>query len=114
MALRMINDKVTGIAAKMYQKAVANQLSQYGLRYEDVLNEDETPIKQALELADPEVLIGRQRRVKRAIDLNFKRKNFQDYAPNMEIDIFKSEIYDDVMKVKAREQEIALLNAHNK
>uniref|UniRef100_A0A6U0QZL7 Cytochrome b-c1 complex subunit 7 n=1 Tax=Eucampia antarctica TaxID=49252 RepID=A0A6U0QZL7_9STRA len=114
MALRMFNEKATGFVAKMYQRTLGNQLQQYGLRYEDILNEDEAPIKQALELADPEVLIGRQRRVKRAIDLNFKRKNFQDYAPNMEIDIFKSELYDDVQKVKAREQEIALLNAHNK
>ena len=85
-----------------------------GLRYEDILNEDEKPIKQALELSDPDVLLGRQRRVKRAIDLNFKRKNFTDYAPDVEVNVFKSEFYEDVQKVNAREQEIALLNAHNK
>ena len=67
-------------------------------------------MKQALELSDPDVIMGRQRRIKRAIDLNFKRKNFTDYAPDVELDVFKSEIYEDVKKVTAREQEIALLN----
>ncbi len=74
------------------------------------MNEDENAMKQALELSDPDVIMGRQRRIKRAIDLNFKRKNFTDYAPDVELDVFKSEIYEDVKKVTAREQEIALLN----
>ena len=37
-----------------------------------------------------------------------------DYAPNVDQETFKSEIYDDVEKIKARDQEYALLNAHNK
>ena len=85
-----------------------------GLRYEDVINEDELPIKEALELADPEVTVGRIRRLKRAIDLNFKQKNFVDYAPNVDQETFKFEFYEDVEKIKARDQEYALLNAHNK
>lgn len=67
-----------------------------------------------MELADPDVITGRTRRVKRAIDLNFKRKNFMDYAPDVNQETFKVEIYDDVEKIKARDQEYALLNAHNK
>ena len=85
-----------------------------GLRYEDIINEDEKEVKEALELADPDVVTGRTRRLKRAIDLSFKRKNFMDYAPNVDQETFKSEIYDDVEKIKARDQEYALLNAHNK
>lgn len=37
-----------------------------------------------------------------------------DYAPDVDQETFKTEIYDDVMKIKARDQEFALLNAHNK
>ncbi len=85
-----------------------------GLRYEDLLNEDEKEVKEALELADPEILTARTRRLKRAIDLSYKKKSLQDYAPNMELDIFKREIYPDIEKIRARDQEYAQLNAHNK
>ena len=71
-------------------------LKNLGLRYEDIINEDEKEVKEALELADPDVVTGRTRRLKRAIDLSFKRKNFMDYAPNVDQETFKSEIYDDV------------------
>lgn len=85
-----------------------------GLRYEDILNQNEKEIAEALSFADPDTVTGRSRRVKRAMDLSFKRKNFKDYAPDVDQETFKSEIYDDVMKIKARNQEYALLNAHNK
>lgn len=114
MALRMMIDKATGMAARMYQRSVAAQLSQTGLRYEDIINENEKEVAEALSLADPDVITGRTRRLKRAIDLNFKRKNFMDYAPDVNQETFKMEIYEDVEKIKARDQEYALLNAHNK
>lgn len=85
-----------------------------GLRYEDLLNDSEKEVAEALELADPEVRIGRNRRIKRALDLSMKRKNLQDYAPGMQLDVFKVELYDDVKKIKARDQEYAMLNIHNK
>mmetsp|Transcript_9229 Transcript_9229/g.11634 ORF Transcript_9229/g.11634 Transcript_9229/m.11634 type:complete len:115 (+) Transcript_9229:38-382(+) len=114
MALRMLVDKATGFVAKRYQQSVSAQLQQVGLRYEDIINEDEREVKEALQLSDPDVVTGRNRRTKRAIDLNFKRKNFMDYAPNVEQDTWKSEFYEDVLKIKSRDQEYALLNSHNK
>jgi len=114
MALRMVTDKIMGFAAKQYQNVLGNQLAQYGLRYEDILIEEEREVKEALSLADPDVLTGRTRRLKRAIDLNYKRKSLQDYAPNMELDLFKREIYPDIEKIRARDQEYAQLNSHNK
>ena len=114
MALRMITDKVMGFAAKQYQTVLGNQLSQYGLRYEDLLIEENREVKEALELADADVLTGRTRRLKRAIDLNYKRKSLQDYAPNMDLELFKKEIYPDIEKIRARDNEYAQLNAHNK
>jgi ubiquinol-cytochrome c reductase subunit 7 len=84
------------------------------MRYEDIINEDEKEVAEALVLADPDVVAGRTRRLKRAIDLNFKRKNFMDYAPDVEQETFKAEFYEDVEKIKARDAEYAMLNAHNK
>lgn len=92
-----------------YQTRVVLNL---GLRYEDLLNEDEKEVQEALSLAEPDVLTARTRRLKRAIDLSYKRKSLQDYAPNMELDIFKREIYPDIEKIRARDQEYAQLNAH--
>lgn len=85
-----------------------------GLRYEDIINENEKEVAEALSLADPDTVTGRSRRLKRAIDLNFKRKNFMDYAADVDQETFKKEIFDDVMKIRARDQEYAMLNAHNK
>lgn len=48
-----------------------------GLRYEDLLNEEEKEVKEALSLADPDVLTARNRRLKRAIDLSYKKKSLQ-------------------------------------
>mmetsp|Transcript_26426 Transcript_26426/g.31175 ORF Transcript_26426/g.31175 Transcript_26426/m.31175 type:complete len:115 (+) Transcript_26426:114-458(+) len=114
MALKLVVDKGIGFAAKFYQRAVSAKLQQTGLRYEDILNEDEKEVKEALDLADPDVITGRTRRLKRAIDLSFKRKNMMDYAPEMNQETFKEEIYDDVKKIITRDQEYAQLNAHNK
>ena len=85
-----------------------------GLRYEDLLNEGERDIAEALTLADGDVLTGRTRRIKRALDLGFKRKSLQDYAPDQDLELFKSDLYGTVEKIRARDQEYALLNAHNK
>eukprot|EP00561_Arcocellulus_cornucervis_P010247 CAMPEP_0185826178 /NCGR_PEP_ID=MMETSP1322-20130828/31417_1 /TAXON_ID=265543 /ORGANISM="Minutocellus polymorphus, Strain RCC2270" /LENGTH=131 /DNA_ID=CAMNT_0028523903 /DNA_START=423 /DNA_END=818 /DNA_ORIENTATION=- len=114
MALRMITEKAMGLVSKQYQAALGASLAQTGLRYEDLLNEGERDIAEAMTLADPELITGRTRRIKRALDLGFKRKNLQDYAPDMELDIYKSELYETVEKIRARDQEYALLNAHNK
>ena len=76
------------------------------------MNNADPTIGEALELADPAVRVGRQRRLKRASDLSFKTKTLQDYAPNMQLQPFKKEIYEDIQKIKARDAEIAQLNYH--
>eukprot|EP01083_Nonionella_stella_P045857 122908_1 len=114
MALRMVYEKTMNLVAGQYRTVLGNQLAQYGLRYEDLLNEEENDIKEALSLAAPDVTTGRTRRLKRAIDLSYKRKSLQDYAPEMDLELFKSEIGDDIAKIKTRNQEFAQLNVHNK
>lgn len=82
------------------------------MRYEDLLNNSDPLIAEALELAEPEVRTGRQRRLKRASDLCVKQKLLHDYAPNMKLEPFKEEIWDDIQKIKARDEEYKLLNGH--
>eukprot|EP00548_Thalassiothrix_antarctica_P002359 CAMPEP_0194142444 /NCGR_PEP_ID=MMETSP0152-20130528/11695_1 /TAXON_ID=1049557 /ORGANISM="Thalassiothrix antarctica, Strain L6-D1" /LENGTH=116 /DNA_ID=CAMNT_0038841387 /DNA_START=38 /DNA_END=388 /DNA_ORIENTATION=- len=115
MALRLFTDKAMHIAAKYYQKAVAMELSKTGLRYEDLLNENEHDVKEALSLASPELITARVRRSTRAIDLNLKQKNFNDYvSPDVDQETFKSELYDELVQIRMRDQEYALLNFHKK
>ena len=85
-----------------------------GLRAEDLLNEDEPDIKEALSLADPEVRTGRTRRIKRALDLGIKQKNFLDNAPDVDQETYKSEFYDLIEKIRFRDHEFAMMNAHKK
>ena len=70
--------------------------------------------KEALELAHPDVIKGRMRRLKRASDLHFKGKRLQDYQDVSKLDPFKFEIWDDIQKIKARDEEKALLDLHKK
>jgi ubiquinol-cytochrome c reductase subunit 7 len=83
-----------------------------GLQYEDLLNSAKPDIAEALELADPDVIKGRLRRLKRASDLTFKAKNLADYAPNAKLDPWKVELYDDIKSIEARNDEYGIVNLH--
>jgi hypothetical protein len=74
------------------------------------MSRDEPEVNEALELAHPDVVEGRYRRLKRASDLAFKQKNLQDYAPDMALEPWKLEISQDVDKILQRDMEFDLLN----
>lgn len=71
-------------------------------------------VAEAMELADPDVMKGRLRRLKRASDLSYKGKVYTDYADASTLEPFKLELWDDVKKIEAREEEYALLDLHKK
>uniref|UniRef100_A0A7S2WSF4 Cytochrome b-c1 complex subunit 7 n=1 Tax=Mucochytrium quahogii TaxID=96639 RepID=A0A7S2WSF4_9STRA len=60
--------------AKWYQRQVHGSLAKYGLRYEDILMTENPDVKRALQYIPKEEQIARQRRIRRAIDLNFKHQ----------------------------------------
>lgn len=64
-------------AARAYQASVGRELRRYGLRYDDLLNEFDDEVKQALAKLSPEEIEMRNKRLKRAIDLDVK----QTYLP---------------------------------
>lgn len=101
-------------AAQLYRAQLAKDLNKMGLRYEDLMSRDEPEVNEALELAHPDVVEGRYRRLKRASDLAFKQKNLQDYAPDMVLEPFKFEISEDVQKILQRDLEFDLLNNYKK
>lgn len=72
-------------------------------------------VAEAMQLADPEVLHGRLRRLKRASDLSVKQKRYIDYAePMSQEEIYCNELRVDVDKIQARIDEFDLLNMHKK
>jgi ubiquinol-cytochrome c reductase subunit 7 len=85
-----------------------------GLRYEDLINENDPDMEEALTLADYDILTGRNRRLKRAIDLDFKKKFYTDYAPSVAADTFKFELEEDIQKIRGRNLEYAILNSYKK
>jgi len=102
------------MAARTYQARVTKELNKMGLRYEDLMSRDEPEVNEALQLAHPDIVEGRYRRLKRASDLAFKQKNLQDYAPDMVLDPLKSELRTDVDKILQRDVEFDLLNNYKK
>eukprot|EP00934_Nitzschia_sp_Nitz4_P003239 Nitzschia sp. Nitz4//scaffold234_size30613//10061//10568//NITZ4_007961-RA/size30613-augustus-gene-0.27-mRNA-1//-1//CDS//3329543410//3229//frame0 len=108
--LMKVLEPVMKPVASFYQAQLATELNKMGLRYEDLMSRDEPEVNEALELAHPDVVEGRYRRLKRASDLAFKQKNLQDYAPDMVLEPFKREISEDVEKILQRDTEFDLLN----
>lgn len=105
----------TDISAKIALPIISHTyFLRAGLQYEDLLNSSRPEVAEALDLADPDVMQGRLRRLKRASDLTYKGKELQDYAPDMKLTPFKTELWEDVQKIKAREEEYALLDLHKK
>lgn len=60
-------------AARAYQASVGAELRRYGLRYDDLLNEYDDEVKHALSKLTPEEVEMRNKRLKRAIDLDVKK-----------------------------------------
>eukprot|EP00945_MAST-04E_sp_MAST-4E-sp1_P004471 g4471.t1 len=58
--------------ARWYQRAVSKSLAKYGLRYEDMLVENADVYRAHKEFMPDEDRVGRDRRLKRAIDMNMK------------------------------------------
>lgn len=82
-----------------------------GIRVEDILIED-AAMKEALDLADPDIAKARYRRLLRASDLSYKGKEYQDYGDVAKLRPFKSEIWDLVEKIEAREAEYKKLDGY--
>jgi ubiquinol-cytochrome c reductase subunit 7 len=78
-----------------------------------LLNSSVPEVTEALDLADPDYVKARMRRLKRASDLSFKGKNLGDYS-NEQLDPFKFELLGDIKKIQARDEEYALLDLHKK
>jgi ubiquinol-cytochrome c reductase subunit 7 len=86
-----------------------------GLRYEDLLNNEMPAIKEALELADPDYIKGRNRRLKRASDLTVKAKSFLDYKPEgLKLDPFHFELTSEIEKIQKKNDEYELLDVYKK
>lgn len=82
-----------------------------GTRHEDLFNEHDPDVKEAIELSSPEVRLGRYRRLKRALDLNVKNKYFMDYATpeQMNYDPYVQELWPLIQRIRSRNQQIAEL-----
>ena len=49
-------------------------MNQFGLKYDDLLNEYDPDVSLAISRMSPELYTARQRRLKRALDISFKKK----------------------------------------
>ena len=87
-------------------------LANAGLRYEDVLNENVVEVQTALSRMSKSEKTARIRRLKRALDLSFKRKYL---PPSMQAELtddvlFGHAVRDAAAKVRVENEERELLN----
>mmetsp|Transcript_5157 Transcript_5157/g.7264 ORF Transcript_5157/g.7264 Transcript_5157/m.7264 type:complete len:88 (+) Transcript_5157:83-346(+) len=78
MALSRIGQRVWNSMCKNYQAWVAAECNVYGLKLDDLLNEEDPDVKKALARLSPEEQQIRARRLKRAFDISFKEKSLPD------------------------------------
>eukprot|EP00512_Aurantiochytrium_limacinum_P000272 CAMPEP_0171485010 /NCGR_PEP_ID=MMETSP0958-20121227/315_1 /TAXON_ID=87120 /ORGANISM="Aurantiochytrium limacinum, Strain ATCCMYA-1381" /LENGTH=103 /DNA_ID=CAMNT_0012017767 /DNA_START=182 /DNA_END=493 /DNA_ORIENTATION=+ len=60
--------------ARMYQRNVHSALAKHGLRYEDIIIAENPDLQKAVQYLPKAEKVARQRRITRAIDLNFKHE----------------------------------------
>eukprot|EP00968_Pinguiococcus_pyrenoidosus_P029244 scaffold8444_cov258-Pinguiococcus_pyrenoidosus.AAC.2 len=78
------------------------------LRYDDVVNEALPSVQEALTRLTPEEKVGRDRRLKRALDLSFKKKTMPEEMQNY--DPFQKYLYDHKEKALKEQDEREILN----
>ncbi|KAI0562228.1 cytochrome c reductase subunit 7(VI) [Gracilaria domingensis] len=71
-------------AARAYQASVGAELKRYGLRYDDLLNEFDDEVKHAISKLPPHELEMRNKRLKRAIDLDVKKTYLPEHIQEQE------------------------------
>eukprot|EP00877_Chromochloris_zofingiensis_P006330 jgi/Chrzof1/1950/Cz10g27170.t1 len=75
MALANLFKPLTEWVATRYRASVATKLMDYGLRYDDLYDPlMDTDIAEALRRLPPDVIIARNQRLKRAMDLSLKHE----------------------------------------
>ena len=103
-------DKFLGLFAGPYQRSVTTRLNKYGIKYDDVLNENDEDVAAALQRIDGDTLELRTRRLRRAMDVSYKKKDLpEDLKATFEP--LTPYLADTVEEVAARREERAVLNA---
>lgn len=91
-------------AAKAYQASVGGELRRYGLRYDDLLNEHDEDVKMALSQLSPEEIEMRNKRLKRALDLDVKKTYLPEHLQEKE-DVWNPYIRDRLAVIKEKRLE---------
>lgn len=87
-------------AARAYQASVGAELRRYGLRYDDLLNEYDPEVKEALSKLPPLEAELRNKRLKRAFDLDIKKTYLSEEAQQQE-DVWNPYLRERVARLKA-------------
>jgi ubiquinol-cytochrome c reductase subunit 7 len=101
-------DAIQRPVLNLARRWLGNKCARYGLHAEDLWFEDYT-VCEAIDLSPPEVRIGRNRRIKRAMDLSFKKKNYLTYQSRESVDVWEHGFRDLVEKIEERDMEVDLL-----
>lgn len=111
MALARFGARLWKSFKASYQAEVTSTLNKYGLKYDDIKLEAEPDMQKALSRLSPEELQLRTRRMKRAFDIDFKRKYLPEELQHVQkpLDPYAEKLIDDA---KARRIERELLNTY--
>lgn len=85
--------------ATAYQASVTTELKKYGLKYDDLLNEHDPEVKKAISQLSPLETELRNKRLKRAIDLDVK-KTYLPYEIQEQEDVWSPYLRERVEKLK--------------
>lgn len=94
-------------ASEAYRASVATELRRYGLYYDDLLNEYDDEVKEALARLPKEEMEMRNKRLKRALDLSMKQ-TFLAENLQKDVDVWNPYLTKriELLKVKTFERQI--------
>lgn len=88
-------------ASEAYRASVAAELRRYGLRYDDLLNEYDDEVKTAIANLPKEELEMRNKRLKRALDLDMKQTFLPEHLQK-DVDVWNPYLTKRIDALKAK------------
>ncbi|CAM9292662.1 unnamed protein product [Laminaria digitata] len=96
-------------AAKQYERSMTRKLNAFGLKFDDLMIEEDEDVAEAVRRLTPNQQLARKRRQLRAFDISLKKTPLPDHVQAVQ-DPFEPYLQDIINEVREERLERELLN----
>lgn len=107
--LKKAGDFVLDVAAQQYKRSMTRKLNAFGLKFDDLMIEEDPDVAEAVRRLTPEQQLARKRRQFRAFDISLKKTPLPDHIQAVQ-DPFEPYLQDIIKEVREERLERELIN----